>query len=444
MATEIYIKRIDDKSIFKLFKDAVKAGEDALETARDTGKAFTGHSPEIRFSFSSGLPWVISEEDILAAPSTQFVISSATITFLNFFKHGNQDQQEQVTFSFSRGSNNTLNDSFKFDQSRPHRSMQSEGAQFVLKTLHEALSPLLRPVAPEDGGLIPTLSNLAEAFSTTYQEIASELSAAVSAVSKERSDQLTEFQEERKRLREEVANEKAAMYEEIQKELDASHQEIADERKKLEEERSKLEVSSHKDARRKQFLKLQDDLRDALAEPVADKELRRTRWAVFIALVAAAGVAGFFAYQTISAAPNTSGTTASWLLPAVKTSFLTFASLAAFLGAAAWLRYFYVRDLNAQEEMRRFRNDMARASWVMDAALEIRKEHDEIIPEEWLAGVTQGLFSARKKETLEEGAQALAALMGLSASTSFGPNGTTVEIGKKGGKAISAAMQSTD
>jgi hypothetical protein len=115
--------------------------------------------------------------------------------------------------------------------------------------------------------------------------------------------------------------------------------------------------------------------------------------------------------------------------------------LASFLGAAAWLRYFYNRDVQAQEELRRFRNDMARASWVMDAALEIRKEHNETIPPEWIVGVTQGLFAARKKETLEEGAQALSALLGLSASATFGPSGTTVELNRKGGKAIAAALR---
>lgn len=84
---------------------------------------------------------------------------------------------------------------------------------------------------------------------------------------------------------------------------------------------------------------------------------------------------------------------------------------------------------------------MARASWVVDAALEIRKEHNETFPPEWITGVTEGLFAAQKKDTLEEGAQALAALVGLSASTSIGPNGTTVEIGKKGGKALLAAAK---
>jgi hypothetical protein len=438
MTVEFKIKRIDDKSLYKLFEKAKKAGESELESASNQEGVLQGGTHRVDLNFSSALPWKISEKDIRSAPAGQFVIDRATITF---DWEGDSTRGEQVSFRLQRGGNDALVDKFSLEHSNTNTAMNSDGAQSVQKAIHKALSPLLKPVAPEDGGLIPTLSNLAEAFSTTYQGITAELSDAVAAVSNERSEQLTEFQDERRRLRNEIAEEKAAMHKEMQQELDVSRAEIANDRKKIDEEWGKLEVSSHKDARRKQFQRLQEDLQNALQEPVADRGLRQTRWAVFWALVVAAFAAGYFAYLSISFPPTTAETTASWLFPAIRTMILTFASLASFVGAAAWLRYFYVRDLTAQEETRRFRNDMARASWVMDAALEIRKEHDETIPTEWITGVTEGLFSARKRDTLEEGAQALAALMGLSASTSFGPNGTTVEIGKKGGKVMSAAAK---
>ena len=442
MTYDFGIKRIDDRSLFKIFEKARKAGEAALEAASKNGSELGGQDYTIRTSFSSQLPWKITDADLQSAPAGQFAVSNASLNFsCNVPGRGGSLSSESVSFSLSRGGNNSLVDTFTLNCSGQSSAIQGAGAQAVLKAIHKALSQLLKPVAPEDGGLVPTLSNLAESFSTTYQGITTELSDAVAAVSKERVEQLTEFQEERRRLREEVAEEKSAMHKEFQEELEDSRTEIANERERLDEAWGKLEVSSHKDARRKQFAKLQDDLQTALQQPVADKGLRTTRWAVFFALIAAALTAGYFAYLTISAPPIEADTTASWLLPAIKTTILTFASLAAFLGASAWLRYFYIRDLSAQDEMRRFRNDMARASWVMDAALEIRKEHDETIPTEWITGVTEGLFAARKRDTLEEGAQALAALMGLSASTSFGPNGTTVEIGKKGGKAISAAAK---
>jgi len=438
MVVEFKIKRIDDRSLVKVFEKARKAGEAALKEAEGTLK---GQGHEIQCNYSSGLSWLISKEDFRSAPVGQFVVSSSQINFRANSLDGRQKKTETVSFSFSRGGNDTLVDRFTLSPSGQASVMNGKGEQSVQKAIHKALSPLLQPVAPEDGGLIPTLSNLTESFSTTYQRISEELSNAVAAVSKERSQQITEFEAERKRLQKEVAEERATVLKDAREDIEKQRAELNTEREKLSEEWTQLEVSSHKDARRKQFQKLQDELQSALEEPVADKDLRKTRWAVFGSLVAAACLAAFFAFLSISSLPISASSTASWVFPAIRMLVLTFVSLASFLGAAAWLRYFYVRELQAHEELRRFRNDMARASWVMDAALEIRKEHNEDIPSEWIAGVTEGLFSARKKETLEEGAQALAALMGLSASASFGPGGATVELSKKGGKVISAAAK---
>lgn len=409
MATEFKIKRIDDKSLHALFKAAKEAGETALKEEQAKKGTLQGSGQEIRITYSSSLPWKMTERDFEEAPVGQFVLTTATIVFVSKATDRNQPREEQVSFSFKRGGNDTLVDSFTLTNSNQIAVMNSEGEQAVQRAIHKALSPLLQPIAPEDGGLIPTLSNLSEAFSTTYQQISTELSNAVTAVSQERADQITEFQEERKLLKQEIATERSALQENMRQELDESRADLEAKRLKLEEEWGKLEVSSHKDARRKQFLTIQDDLQKALSAPVADKNLQLTRWAIFVALVAAGGIAGFLAYGSITVGTTleSSELNGNWVFPAIRSFVLTAVSLTAFLGAAAWLRYFYVRDLQAQEELRRFRNDMARASWVMEAALEIRKEHNETIPPEWITGVTEGLFAAQNKESLKEGSQAL-------------------------------------
>jgi hypothetical protein len=167
------------------------------------------------------------------------------------------------------------------------------------------------------------------------------------------------------------------------------------------------------------------------------------RWAVFAGLILAGAATGLFAYGSIVAGASSADPgTGQWLLTALRSTLLTLASLAAFYGAVAWLRYFYIRDLQAQEEMQRFKNDMARASWVMDAALEIRKEHDETIPPEWLAGVTEGLFASRQGRNMsDEAAQAIAALLGVSASAKVGSDGLEVDINKRGQREFAKAAQ---
>ncbi|OOY19583.1 hypothetical protein BMI86_13155 [Thioclava sp. DLFJ5-1] len=447
MALILSLRRSDDRTIYAHLAAAEAAGNKALEEAQEDG-TLAGTDHRISLTLASGLPWQIEPDEVANAPAGQFILLRAGLTFTGQAKR-QQNQSESVSFTFQRANNrenNSLLDTLSLDPGPQRAVMNGAGEQAVCRAMHLALSPLLQPVAPEDGGLIPTLSNLSDAFSTTYQRICDELSAAIQAVSQERTEQINEFQQERVRLGEEISAERDAMRTDMQAEIEAARAEIQAERNELEEEWNKLEISSHKDARRKQFLELQRDLQESLNEPVADGSLRAMRLMVFFALLAAGIVAGIFAYGSIveGSSLGASGSTLGMLFPAVRSVLLSVASLAGFLGAAAWMRYFYTRDLQSMEELRKFRNDMARASWVMDAALEIRKEHGEEIPPEWIAGVTEGLFAAQKKESLEEGAQALAALMGLSASASFGPQGTSVSFGRSGAKKLAAAAKAEE
>lgn len=450
MNMNVETKRNDDRTLFRIFNSAKKAGEDALNKAVEAGR-MGGSGHEIKLSFHTGLPWEIDEDELEHADPGQFVLSKARLSFRSVktnHRQGGQTYPQLIAFELVRNGSNTLNDSLRINLEGSGDAMSGVGEQDVQRAMHSVLSQLLRPVAPEDGGLVPSLSNLSEAFSETYQRIALELSEAVKAVSHERTKQLSEFQDERKKLREEVSREREAITQASLEEMERAKAEIENERVQLAQEWSKLEASSHKDARRKQFLALQEDLQASLDTPVADSGLRRIRWVVFFALILAGGAGTYFSYLSFNVASWEAATPSSAvdrmsaiMMLALRSVVLTVASLSAFIGAAAWMRYFYNRDMLAQEETRRFRNDMARASWVMDAALEIRKEHDETIPPEWIDGVTRGLFSASAGENLNEGAQALAALMGMSASANVGPNGLQVQLSRKGRKAIAEAVE---
>lgn len=444
-ATEFLIKRLDDATIFSLLKAAEEAGNEALSQARNDG-TLSGKTHELKLVYNSLLPWRMSDDDFRESGEGQYALGRASLRFTSITTDRNQQRSDTVTFEIYRGVPDRLNDNFSINVSNQYGTMNGDGEQSVQRTIHKSLSIILRPLVPEDGGLIPTLSNLSEAFDTTYRRIANELSLAVESVSRERASQLTEFQEERKKLREEMLSERESLLRTAKEAIELEKNEIEKERLDIEQKRARLEISSHKDARRKQFSELQETLKTSLASPIVDNKLNAVRWAVFSALILSGGAAAFFAYLSFnfatweaaipSSAVDRFSTT---LMLVLRSVILTVASLISFFGAAAWMRYFYNRDLVALEEMRRFRNDMARASWVMEAALEIRKEHDEEIPPEWIRGVTEGLFAASKKESLQEGAQALAALMGLSAGANIGPNGVEVQLSRRGRKAIAEA-----
>ncbi|MCE8421235.1 hypothetical protein LZ190_21660 [Rhodovulum sulfidophilum] len=398
----------------------------------------------IRMNFRTPLPWKPSEDQIMASPPGCFLLELAQLIISFGGEKNYPGGAPQVTFSVKRSENGVLTDFFEVNHKNVERLPSEEVYEYIVGKVHEKLSTFLRPAAPEDGGLVPTISNLAESFNTSYQKMLFELSESISKVSAERAAQLESLQEERSRIFNEVSIERTRIIESANETISIERSKLEEEKRLLEEEWGKLEASSHKDSRRRQFAKMQDRLESSLKRPDMPWSMSIFRVLVFLAILSAGFVAAFFAYASIAAGALIDGSqTASWVFYAVKSSILTFISLSSFFGAAAWLRHFYSQDFRAHEEARKFGNDMARASWVMDAALEIRKEHNEDIPPEWLEGVTRGLFSEDGKTagSVQEGAQALAALLGLSASATFGPSGLAVDLNKRGRKAISAALQ---
>lgn len=459
MANEINynVKRIDDKSVFEFFKKAESAGERSLEIANETSLQFLGHTPTIELELRSGLPWELEESDLENAPAEQFALERAALTYSCERKRNSREETSTITFSYQRSDSGNLLDQLIIRTHDAGWALSGDAEQSIIRSIHLALSPILQPVAPEDGGLIPTLSNLSASFASSYSRISEELSKATKKLNEERASQRDEISSERIALKAEIAKERAELDLVAKEKLDAEREQLESERQALDKARSLLDAGSHKDARRKQFDALQTELRETLSEPITDFQLRLNRMLVFFALLSAGVAAGTLAYASLTGGSLADALLRSPVTPiseikdatepdlgivaVVRSILLSFASLSGFFGAAAWMRYFYIKDMQAQEEIRRFRNDMARASWVMEAALEIRKEHDEKIPEVWIQGVTEGLFSSKGGDKIDEGAQALAALLGLSASASFGSDGPKVELGKSGAKAVAKAAR---
>lgn len=443
---EFAIRRMNDAALFKLMSKAEAAGKRALEKA-EKGGTLSSTSCSITVNWSSSLPWQITKEDLDGASPDQYSVQSVSLSFNAQGQVTNgQIPSASASFVLIRGNGDVLTDKVRIQSDDRYSILNGEGEREVLRAIHKAFSAILQPVAPEDGGLIPTLSNLTAAFGATYQQITHELSRAVTAIGEEHSRQSADLSEERKRLRADMEREKDALLAEAKTRLEVDEARIATEKQEIADARAQLEVSSHKDARRKQFGEMKDQLESLMNTPVTGRDLRMARWAVFFAFCIAGGLAGTYTIVFISAAAKAGQLTGGALiLDIIRLALFAATSVGAFVAAAYWLRYFYVRDLQTQENLVRFRNDMARASWIMDAALEIRKEHGEEIPPEWIAGVTRDLFAAsHTKDTVEEGVQAMAALLGLSASASFGPGGVTVDLGKKGGKAIAGSFRGSE
>ena len=103
-------------------------------------------------------------------------------------------------------------------------------------------------------------------------------------------------------------------------------------------------------------------------------------------------------------------------------------------------------EISHQREIDQFKHDLVRASWVIETILEVEREYQGTVPDEWIQGVTKGLFEHQPKSlsNLDDGAQALRALMGVTASASFGPDGPKFDINRKGAKKLANAPLAND
>lgn len=437
MNAEIHVKRLDDRTLYRIFKDAEQKANQALKDAQAAG-TIAGSHHRITLSFTPLIPLGFSEDSLVDAEPGQF-----TLARVNFAVSGQKDSKtDQVSVALQRATSGLV-DKITYNQNSGNAGIWDKSDGSVLEVIRQSLSPIMQPVVQEDGGIIPTLSNLTQSFDTTYQRLSSELSAAVADLQRERVAQLKEIKDERVKLQGEMKVERDALLEDARSVLEQERTQLAAEKAELDELWKKLEVSSHKDARRKQFIQLQEDLKNNLKDPVAGVAQRLMQAGVFLALFGAGTVTSMLALESLNfPATVQDASTSTLLLFGLKGTLLSAATLASFFGAAAWLRYLYTQDMRSKEETRRFRSDMARASWIFDAAVEMKTEHNDVIPNVWIEGVTRGLFESSSKGSLDEGAQALAALMGLSATAKFTPEGAEVALSRKGKKRISEAGES--
>jgi hypothetical protein len=132
--------------------------------------------------------------------------------------------------------------------------------------------------------------------------------------------------------------------------------------------------------------------------------------------------------------PLSSATTWFLMLKFVISSVIT---VFGFVAAATWMRRHLDNETRLNEEKLAFVADVERASWVIEAIHEVKYETKGELPKEWVDAVTRNLFTPRASSAeLDEGAQALRALIGLAGTAKIGPQGLEMEFNKKGTKAL--------
>lgn len=423
--TKISILRSDDQTIIRIFQ---KAKEEAEKILTEEKEYLFGENYDIQTTYASNLPWRVDIEEISSSTQRTFTITQAKLQFSGHAKkpekmapHLNTPIQT-VSFTITRGSDKPHSDDFTItgpDTTNGHPVMDQEIESKIIRVIHQTISKLVYDFQPSTNGLEATLTNITQAFQTSYQQILSETQINLNKIHEEGSSQRENITQYKMELETKYKEKEAELDKLYKNKEHALEEEINKQREELQKEKESLEISSHKDARRKQFIALQEELQKNIMKPTASKNMIIMRWLVFLSLIGGASLSGTFVYSLMN--NPQAQQTGSEIFQIAKMSILTLVSLGFVTAAATWLRYFYNKDQLLLENQTQFKHDMARSSWVMDAMLEIKKEHNEEIPDGWLEGLTKGLFEYKNHigkldDTPKDVSTLLATLNGLITS----------------------------
>ena len=423
------IYRIDDATLVKLFSDLAELFPD-INTAS-------------RFVMLRGVAsFDLEEASRLERLSGGYAVNDAT-----FRADVNSDNQVDVTFRRSiKLPNNHLEPSTRFDEFEisfggRNQEFWKENKKLVADVIELVASMDTAPPSAGNADDENVLEELLRGISATHRQMLGSLEKSLQANISRRAELEKEAEEKEEARR--VDHEK-------------SLQALAD-------DRDHLQLQSYRSERRKIMQGLTNAEVLNQRRNLAPTGLTRARWAVFWAAILLGLVSFFISYQSLAqlgagerttqsivdALPENAdaslvaGTvkealgTTNWYL-IIRSIFSSLVGIGALAYAASWLRTFYDGEVAASRAIDQYNYDLIRASWIIETVLEVREEHDSVVPDRWIEGVTRGLFAdSGSQTTTDESVQALKALLGFTASASFGPEGPKVELNQKGAKKLS-------
>lgn len=244
-----------------------------------------------------------------------------------------------------------------------------------------------------------------------------------------------------------AANERQAaeVRAELAEEVDTARKTIAAEEALLAARKKDIDDRSHTHARRETREAITQEVKARQALPAVSRNTNLSRGMLLGVSLLLFLLLGWLAY-----AASTELNILLGRKEALGAPFYTLVGRLALLtvgavGAAAYLlnflRQIHDGDLRAERELERYRYDVDRASWVIETVLEAQRRDGEqepvAIPEDWVQGVTRGLF--QRSEFRDPEANSLAAmgsLFNFAAEAEVGPGGTRLKFKRPGLRAL--------
>lgn len=372
--TTSVIPRLDDKTALELFRELQSKSKPKALTLQATGLdqldilAPDESVNKLVADLSQGNSYLITR---IAASYSHF-----SIVYLR-----NQDPARLSAFYDEIQINHTENQSGGLDRLQRLALVQHVNSKISLGNVHR-----------RDEVAAKSIEDLQTIYHSTILNLESSFAEQIKKITDWTVEQTGALEQHKLKLGEDTAAER----ERLSKEYEAKSEALRQATDELEKKRKELDDRAYMHARRGIRSDLQRTIKERQQKFTLTPETRRLRTPVHIALIGLLVILGAVNYATVQAVLALNFETAGapvlvWAFG--KQTVVTLAFVGALFFYVRWMNRWFEQHASAEFLLKQFELDIDRASWVVETAMEWRRDQNAEIPTSLLEGITRNLFA---------------------------------------------------
>lgn len=288
-------------------------------------------------------------------------------------------------------------------------------------------------VSKRDELAAKSIDDLQAIYHSTVLKLESSFAQQIEKITSWTVEQTTALEQEKLRLADETAAERDRLSKEHASNLEALRRDSED----LEQRRRDLDDRDYMHARRGTLGELRKRIVERQQKFTLTPETTRLRLPIHIALIVLIAALLGANYVTASAVLSLDAGKADWPVLAwalAKQSIVTIALVGALFFYVRWMNRWFEQHASAEFLLKQFELDINRASWVVETAMEWRRDQQSEIPAPLLEGVTRNLFAYGDSSSQEHTAadDLASALVGNASQLKLKVGDNEVNFDRKG------------
>ncbi|MGY0574307.1 hypothetical protein ACTGJ9_027215 [Bradyrhizobium sp. RDM12] len=288
-------------------------------------------------------------------------------------------------------------------------------------------------VSKRDELAAKSIDDLQAIYHSTVLKLETSFAQQIEKITDWTVEQTTALEQEKLRLAGETATERERLSKEHESRLEALRRDS----EALEERHKDLDDRDYMHARRGTLGELRKRILERQQKFTLTPETTRLRWPIHIALIVLISALLGANFVTASTVLSLDAGKVEWPVLAWafgKQSIVTIALVGALFFYVRWMNRWFEQHASAEFLLKQFELDINRASWVVETAMEWRRDQHSEIPAPLLEGVTRNLFAYGDSSSQEHTAadDLASALVGNASQLKLKVGDNEVNFDRKG------------